>query len=41
MSTLKFYIPFFLTANIGADAAFTDMSLYKKLKNFSQVDKDK
>ena len=41
MSTLKFYIPFFLTANIGADAAVTDMSLYKKLKNFSQVDKNK
>ena len=36
---VKFYIPFFLTANIGADAAITDLSLYKKLKKFSQVDK--
>ena len=34
---VKFYIPFFLTANIGADAAVT---LYKKLKKFSQVDKE-
>ena len=36
---VKFYIPFFLTANIGADAAITDLTLYKKLKKFSQVDK--
>ena len=37
---VKFYIPFFLTANIGADAAVTDLTLYKKLKKFSQVDKE-
>ena len=37
---VKFYILFFLTANIGADAAITDLSLYKKLKKFSQVDKE-
>ena len=32
--TVKFYIPFFLTSRIGADAAdaITDLSLYKKLK---------
>ena len=29
----------FLTAYIGADAAITDLTLYKKLKKFSQVDK--
>ena len=38
--TVKFYIPFFLTANIGADAAVNDLTLYKKLKKFSQVDKE-
>ena len=37
--TVMFYIPYFLTANIGADAAVNDLSLYKKLKKFSQVDK--
>ena len=37
---VKFYIPFFLTANIGADAAVNDLSLYKKLKKFQQVDKE-
>ena len=37
---VKFYIPFFLTANIGADAAVNDLTLYKKLKKFSQVDKE-
>ena len=37
---VKFYIPFFLTANIGVNAAVTDLSLYKKLKKFSQVDKE-
>lgn len=37
---MKFYIPFFLTASIGADAAITDISLYKKLKKFSKVDKE-
>ena len=36
---VMFYIPYFLTANIGADAAVNDLSLYKKLKKFSQVDK--
>ena len=36
---VKFYIPFFLTANIGADAAVTDLTLYKKLRKFSQVDR--
>ena len=35
-----FYIPYFLTANIGADAAITDLSLFKKLSKFSQVDKE-
>ena len=30
--TVKFYILFFLTSSIGADAAVTDLSLYKKLK---------
>ena len=34
-----FYIPYFLTANIGSVAAVNDLSLYKKLKKFSQVDK--
>ena len=37
---VRFYIPFFLTANIGADAAVTDLTLYKKLRKFSQVDKE-
>ena len=37
---VMFYIPFFLTANIGADAAVNDLSLYKKLKKFQQVDKE-
>ena len=36
---VMFYIPYFLTANFGADAAVNDLSLYKKLKKFSQVDK--
>ena len=36
---VMFYIPYFLTANIGADAGVNDLSLYKKLKKFSQVDK--
>ena len=36
---VKFYILFFLTANIGADAAVTDLILYKKLRKFSQVDR--
>ena len=35
-----FYIPHFLTANIRADAAINDLSLYKKLKKFQQVDKE-
>ena len=34
---VKFYIPYFFTANSGADAAVTKFSLYKKLKMFSQV----
>ena len=33
-------LKFFLTANIGADAAITDLTLYKKLKKFSKVDKE-
>ena len=37
---IRFYIPFFLTANIGADAAITDLSLYKKLKKFRQTEKE-
>ena len=37
---VKFYIPHFLTANIGADAAVNDLSLSKKLKKFRQVDQD-
>ena len=39
---VKFYIPhfIFMTANIGADAAVNDLSLYKKLKKFRQVDQD-
>ena len=42
MSTLlcRFYILFFLTANIGADAAITDLSLYKKLMKFRQTEKE-
>ena len=40
MYAVKFYIPHFLTANIGADAAVNDLSLYKKLKKFRQVDQD-
>ena len=35
-----FYIPYFLMANMGADAAITDLSLFKKLSKFSQVDKE-
>ena len=34
-----FYIPYFLTANIGADVAVNDLSLFKKQKKFQQVDK--
>ena len=37
---MNFYIPHFLTANIRADAANNDFSLYKKLKKFRQVDQD-
>ena len=37
---IRFYIPFFLTANIGADAAITDLSLYKKLMKFRQTEKE-
>ena len=37
---VKLYIPFFFTANTGADAAVTKFSLYKKLEMFSQVSKE-
>ena len=37
---VKLYIPFFFTANTGADAVVTKFSLYKKLKMFSQVGKE-
>ena len=37
---IMFYIPYFLTANIGADAAVTDLSLFKKLKKLQQVDEE-
>ena len=37
--SVMFYIPYFLTANIGSVAAVNDLSLFKKLKKFSQVDK--
>ena len=37
MLTVMFYIPYFLTANIGADVAVNDLSLFKKLKKFQQV----
>ena len=36
---VMFYIPYFLTANIGADVAVNDLSLFKKQKKFQQVDK--
>ena len=35
--TVVFYIPYLLTAYIGADAAVNDLSLFKKLKKFQQV----
>ena len=35
--TVMFYIPYFLTANIRADAAVNDLILFKKLKKFQQV----
>ena len=37
--SVMFYIPYFLTANIGSVAAVNDLSLFKKLKKFQQVDK--
>ena len=37
---IMFYIPYFLTANIRADAAVTDLSLFKKLKKLQQVDEE-
>ena len=32
------YIPYFLKATVGADAAFNDLSLHKQLVNFIDVD---
>jgi len=38
--TVKFYIPHFLTSNTGVDAPYNDLSLYKNLEKFKQVDED-
>ena len=37
--TVMFYIPYFLTANIRADAAVDDLILFKKLKKVPAGDK--
>ena len=39
MFTVRFYIPYFLTANIRADAAVDDLILFKKLKKVPAGDK--
>ena len=38
--TVKFYIPHFLTSSTGVDAPYNDLSLYKNLEKFKQVDED-
>jgi hypothetical protein len=34
------YVPYFLTASIGSDAAINDLEFFRKLHVYKEVDKD-